>query len=457
MKSELKKVFDCNAIDYGDLRFENNNLTEIRFENQELKEVKSSYREGGHIRVYKQGVNAVNSFSQVKDAKNAKKELVKSIDGTEDLISEKTKLKEADIIKDKHFIKSKSNPKDYTLEEKKELVEGYNRLALEQEHVIKTNFTYRDFYSKRIFINSEGSEIEYDLLGSLISGAVYAKKDDIVQVKRISFGGFPEFDNLLNREGDLLKEINILQQMLDAEPIKAGNFPVIINQALASVFIHEAFGHLSEADIVKNNPAFREKLQVGTELGRDILTVIDDPGIENTPGNYKYDDEGQSAKKTTLIDQGILSGRLHSRETAANFNEPLSGNMRAVDCKYTPIIRMSNIYIAEGESDVDDMISSIDNGYFICNGRGGQTTGDQFTFGAEYGYKIENGQKKGMVRDINLSGELFATLKRISMIGNDLDFREVGGCGKGSPMQLNIFSGMGAPHIKVDQVNIGGV
>ncbi len=145
-------------------------------------------------------------------------------------------------------------------------MENYNRLALEQEHIIKTNFTYRDFYSRRIFINSEGSEIEYDLLGSLISGAVYAKKNDVVQVKRVSFGGFPEFDNLFNREDDLLKEIDILQQMLDAEPIKAGNYPVIINQALASVFIHEAFGHLSEADIVKNNPAFRDKLQAGTEL-----------------------------------------------------------------------------------------------------------------------------------------------------------------------------------------------
>ncbi len=457
MKSELKTLFDDNKIDYGDIRFENNNQTEIRFENEDLKEVKSSYREGGHLRVYYQGVKAVNSFSQLKDAPQVKNELADSISGTEDLISKKAELKAAEVIKDKDFVKTDSNPSDYSLEEKKELLEGYNRLALEQDHVIKTDFTYRDFYSRRIFINSEGSEIEYDLLGSLISGTVYAKKDNVVQVKRVSFGGFPEFENLLNREEDLLKEIDILQQMLDAEPIKAGNYPVIINQALASVFIHEAFGHLSEADSVKNNPAFRDKLQVGIKLGKDILTVIDDPGIINAPGNYKYDDEGLPAQKTTLIDQGILSGRLHSRETAADFNEPLSGNMRAVDCKYSPIIRMSNIYIAEGESEVEDMISSIDNGYYICNGRGGQTTGDQFTFGAEYGYKIENGQKKGMVRDINLSGELFATLNRISMVGNDLKFREVGGCGKGSPMQLNIFSGMGAPHIKVDKVNIGGV
>ncbi len=89
--------------------------------NQDLKEVKSSYREGGHLRVYNQGVKAVNSFSQLKDAKKAKKELANSISGTEELISEAAKLKEAEVIKDKHFINPDTNPKNYSLEEKKRI------------------------------------------------------------------------------------------------------------------------------------------------------------------------------------------------------------------------------------------------------------------------------------------------------------------------------------------------
>ena len=428
----------------------------MSFEAEELKEIKSSYREGGHLRLYSGGTKAVGSFSEIKKAPEVRKELLKAGKKAAELQKEKNNLKKAPVIKDQELIKAEDDPRNYSLEEKKELVQNYNELALKQEHVINTRLSYRDFYSHRTFINSEGTEIEYELLTGMITGVVFARKGDVVQSKRISFGAYPEFSSLTGREEKLREEINKLQQMLDAKPIQAGSFPVIINPNLAAVFIHEAFGHLSEADGIENNPSFRKKLQMGKRLGKDILTVIDDPTLNGKPGYYKYDDEGQKGRRTVLIDKGVVSGRLHSRETAASFSEPLSGNMRAVDCYYTPLIRMSNIYIDAGDSSPEELFNSIDNGYYLVNGKGGQTTGDQFTFGAEYGYKIENGKKKEMVRDINISGELFSTLKRISMIGNDISFNEIGGCGKGSPQQLNIFSGMGAPQIKIDQVNVGG-
>jgi TldD protein len=119
---------------------------------------------------------------------------------------------------------------------------------------------------------------------------------------------------------------------------------------------------------------------------------------------------------------------------------------------------MSNIFIEKGQTSFDDMISSIDNGYYLCGAKGGQTSGDQFTFGAQYGYQIRNGKLGNLVRDINMSGELFDTLANISMIGDDLEFAERGGCGKGGvgPMQLNSKSGKGSPHIKIDKVTLGG-
>ncbi|MGM0411539.1 MAG: TldD/PmbA family protein [Bacillota bacterium] len=456
MKEDLRKLFSLKKQDYGDVRYEKNQETEITYESEELKNIKNSYREGGHLRVYNNGVKALGSFSEIDEAANSRDKLLELTAKGSDFQEESTRLKKAPVIQDKIFTEVKDNPHDHSLEEKKELVEKYNRLALKQKHIIKTQFRYRQFYSKRYFINSEGTEIEYDLLGSYISGQIFAKKDGVVQTKRLSFGAYPEFSELVGREDDLLNEVEILQKLLDAEPIKAGTYPIIINPKLASVFIHEAFGHLSEADIIQNNPAFRKKLQYGREMGDEILTVVDDPTIKGIPGHYKYDDEGQKARRTELIKNGILNGRLHSRETAASFSEELSGNMRAVDCQHTPIIRMSNIFIEKGDSSKEELFESIDNGYYLLNGKGGQTSGDQFTFGAEYGYKIENGKKKEMVRDINISGELFSTLKSISMIADDISFNEVGGCGKGNPMQLNMFSGMGAPHVKLDKANIGG-
>jgi len=254
-----------------------------------------------------------------------------------------------------------------------------------------------------------------------------------------------------------MERVAIARKLLDASPPRAGIYPVILDPDEAAVFIHEAFGHLSEADGLQNNPAFREKLKIGTTLGREILNVTDDPTIPGHPGSYDIDDEGVAGVKTRLITDGVLTGRLHSRETAAEFGEPLSGNMRAVDAHFTPIVRMSNIFIEPGNSSFEEMVASIDDGYYLVGARGGQTSGDQFTFGAQWGYRIENGRLGGMVRDINMSGELFSTLRAISMIGSDLSFGERGGCGKGMPMQLNRKSGKGAPHIKIDRVTLGGV
>ncbi|MGM0420922.1 MAG: TldD/PmbA family protein [Bacillota bacterium] len=456
MKDKLKKVFKSEGFDYGDVRYEQNRETEVSYEKQELKEIKNSYREGGHLRLYNQGCKAVGSFSQIDEVPLVQQNLAEASKKGAEFKQEKARLKEAPVVNKQILTQPKDDPRDYSLQDKKDLVQKYNEMALQQENVINTRFSYHDFYSRRTFINSEGTEIEYDLLGCMLRGVIFARKGDVVQTKRISFGGYPEFSRLIDREDEIRESLEVLQQMIEADPITAGSFPVVINPKLAAVFIHEAFGHLSEADLIENNPSFREKLQLGAELGRESLTVIDDPTLAGRPGHYHYDDEGQAGKRTVLIDKGILSGRLHSRETAASFSEPLTGNMRAVDCHYTPIIRMSNIFIDAGENTRQELINSIDDGYYLINGKGGQTTGDQFTFGAEYGYKIENGKKQKMVRDINISGELFSTLKRISMVGDDLSFNEVGGCGKGDPMQLNIFSGMGAPHIKVDQVNVGG-
>ncbi len=459
MEKNLRSLIDVSNLDYGDVRYERNKTTRISLENEELKNINSSYREGGHLRLYREGRKVVNSFTSLEEAEEMRDSLLSLAKRSRSLDDEQKGFKKAPVHTDEVSIEPKSDPRDYSLADKKELLENYNDLALSREYVINTEFNYRDFHSRRTFVNSEGAEINYELLGSYISGSIFGRDSDTVQVKRLSFGGYPEFSRLLDRDEEIEESCEILKQMLSAEPISPGSYPVILNPRLASVFIHEAFGHLSEADMIENNPSFREKLELGTRLGGEHLNVIDDPSLENRPGSYRYDDEGQKGKKTDLIKEGMLAGRLHSRTTASSFGEPISGNMRAVDCQYTPIIRMSNIYIAAGENKPADLFDSIDQGYYLLNSKGGQTTGDQFTFGAEYGYRIEDGEKKEMVRDINMSGELFKTLENISMVADDLTFAEVGGCGKsssGGSMQLNMFSGRGAPHTKIDSVTIGG-
>jgi TldD protein len=198
----------------------------------------------------------------------------------------------------------------------------------------------------------------------------------------------------------------------------------------------------------------REKMQIGAKLGNEALSIIDDPTIPGQLGFYRYDDEGVRARPVTLMRKGALTGRLHSRRTAAAFGEDLTGHCVAEDYKYAPIVRMGNIFIENGEKTLKDLLEMLDDGLYILDAKGGQTSGENFTFGAQYGYIVKGGRIKNMIRDINISGNLYHTLQNITAVGNDLILCETGGCGKG---QLNIRSCHGGPHILVNGVVIGGI
>ena len=208
------------------------------------------------------------------------------------------------------------------------------------------------------------------------------------------------------------------------------------------------------ADIILKRPGMLEKMQIGNKIASDILNVIDDATINGQLGFYKYDDEGVAVRPTKLIKDGILKARLHSRKTAYLMNEPITGHSIAEDYRYAPIIRMGCIIIEPGKHSFNQMLKELNNGLYIIGPKGGQTSGDNFTFGALYGYKIKNGKIENMIRDINISGNLYETLNNIKAIANDLAFRKTGGCGKG---QINPRSCMGAPHVLIKNCIVGGV
>jgi TldD protein len=455
MKEKLAEIVGGLAADYADLRYEENRRTRISYRGKRLVEVSTTETFGGHVRAYAQGGKAVASFSDPACAGAMAEAVASSARLAGSRRDKPLRLADAPVVVRSFPISSSSDVRSVSFQEKLDLLTHYNEMILREPTVATTEADYDEFVSRRIFVNSEGSLIEYDIVLANIMGNVVTKRGDVLQRVRFAYGGNEDFARIRNRDADLEKAIATARNLLDAEPAHAGLFPVLLDPSESGVFIHEAFGHLSEADGLQNNPAFREKLRLGAKLGRPILDVYDDPTIPDLPGSYAIDDEGVLGVRTPLITEGVLSGRLHSRETAAEFGEPLSGNMRAVDAVFTPVVRMSNICIEAGSSSFDEMVASIDKGYYLVGAKGGQTSGDQFTFGAQWGYRIENGKLGPMVRDINMSGELFSTLEAISMIGDSAEGSERGGCGKAG--QTNRLSGKRTPPIKIDRVTIGGV
>jgi TldD protein len=457
VKEFLARAVAGLEVDYADIRYEENRKTRITFQGSRLDEIAEYSASGSHIRVYDRGGKSTASISDPEHIERVAHATAAGARLAGSRRERPLRLAVRPVLSGSFPVRTPDDPRTLSLSDKLALISHYNDQILREPTVVATEASYDEFVSRRTLVTSDGQQVEYELVNVTIYGLIVTKRDGIVQRVRFAFGGCEDGGRLVRREEDLAQLIAVARDLPLAEPAKAGAFPVILDPSEAGLFVHEAFGHLSEADGLQDNPEFRARLRLGAHVGKPILNVTDDPTLPGLPGSCEIDDEGVRARRTRLITDGRLSGRLHSRETAAEFGEPPSGNMRAVDAHFTPLVRMSNIFIEPRGASFDDMVASIDRGYYLCGAKGGQTTGDQFTFGASWGYRIEGGRIGPLVRDINMSGELFSTLAAISMVGDDLSFAERGGCGKGAPQQLNRKSGKGAPHIKIDRVTVGGV
>jgi TldD protein len=186
-----------------------------------------------------------------------------------------------------------------------------------------------------------------------------------------------------------------------------------------------------------------------------VLNAGDNGAAPGLRGTLPFDDEGTPTQDTPLIREGILVGRLHSRETAARLGERPTGNARAISFRHPPIVRMTNTYIGAGPETVADLMQDIPLGVYACSAWGGQTVLENFSFTAAYGYMIRDGVQAELVKDVVLAGNLFQTLDRIERIAGDFRWNQMGGgCGKGGQSPLAVTEG--APHVRIEQALVGG-
>lgn len=435
---------------YQDIRFEDLETTNINFMGKELDGISMSRQRGGHARALLGGGWGTFSFSREQEIPIAMDNALQA----SRLIPGSLEMAPAPVVQDTVTVQTDSDPRQINIKEKKELLEFYNNLALSHETIHTTRAVYREILRQKHFFNNEGTEIFQEQLLVSIQMALIARKDNIIQRVGLSLGGSPHFSSLQGQESIIEEKIKEVRDLLNAESAQAGNYTVILDPECTAVFVHEAFGHLSESDNLSNNPSLQKVMELGREFGPPILNIVDDPTIPDVPGYFKYDDEGVKGTRKHLIKEGKLAGRLHSRETAAQLGEAITGNSRATDYTFPPVVRMSTTLIEQGPHTFEEMIADVDQGLYLKGASGGQTSGEFFTFGTHLGYKIQNGKIGPMIRDATLSGNLFTTLQNIEMIGNDMEISRSGGCGKANQLLFEV--GMGSPHIKIRDMAIGG-
>lgn len=129
----------------------------------------------------------------------------------------------------------------------------------------------------------------------------------------------------------------------------------MLSPTVASVFAHESFGHKSESDFMLGSETMRREWELGKQVGWEGLSILDS-GVPNGSGYCPYDDEGTRARDTYLVKNGVLTGRLHSAATAAALDEAVTGNARAINFEFEPIVRMTSTWIAGGTDTFESLL-----------------------------------------------------------------------------------------------------
>lgn len=347
-------------------------------------------------------------------------------------------------------------PKGIAIDKKvNNLKEAYKAAKGYSKEILQVISNYTDVDQKILIANSDGlftrdRRIRSRFIVQAIAGDGKENQTGYESIGRSK--GFEIFDEI-DTEKSGRKASNVAVTMLHAPLCPSGEMPVAINGGFGGVIFHEACGHSLEAtSVAKGNSEFANKL--GERIASDKVTAIDDGTIPNAWGSINIDDEGEPSKKNVLIENGILKGYMIDRLNGRRMGMDPTGNSRRQSYKYAPTSRMTNTYIAAGDDENDDIISSMDYGLYAKQMGGGSVnpvTGE-FNFAVLEGYIVRKGKIDTPVRGATLIGKGSEILLKIDMVGRLLDM-SAGMCGSSSGA---IPTNVGQPMIRVSQITVGG-
>lgn len=440
-------------VDFLTIRLEEAEGTNIVLRRDKVETLSEGISLGGQVRACHKGGWGFAAFN---DLSTLAERIEEAIAAAKIVGEEETLLAPIDIIQaicELPIIGT--NPRHVPLADKKALCDRYNQILLNyNESITSTSVRYGDSTQKIIIATSEGSLIEQSWSDMEMRFSATARNGKTVQTGRETTGSRKAYEDLTSLEQQVEDSAKRAVEALTLPTVKGDTYRVVIDPILTGLFVHEAFGHLSEADMAYENPDLLEVMSMGKRFGCEELQIFDGAAPEGHRGSYYYDDEGTPATTTQLIKDGVLVGRLHSRETAGKLEEQPTGNARCLNYHYPPIVRMTNTWIERGKTPVPELFKDITEGVYARNWQGGMTNGEMFTFSAGEAWMIRDGELAEQVKDVTLSGNVFKTLANIEAIGDDFYWDESGGCGKGG--QSGLAVGCGGPSLRIKDVVVGG-
>lgn len=436
---------------YSDLRLENIFETKILYVDGKLQEKKIRKQKGAFLRVYDGRRWYYSSLTEFTRLQEEMEKLYKMAEETTNIYEDKI-VSKFEVNKGKYLRYTDKSVSKLDIDKKDELLQRFFEVLKTSKYLKTWSGTYIDNLTEKHILSSKGTDVIFDMqrCGIVIRVTFGNGKDTFFDAFQVGEEYFEDIEKSVLELSSFIKRAE--EFLIKSKPVKPGKYTVILSPEAAGVFAHESFGHKSEADFMIGDETMRKEWAIGSTVGAEILSIADSGTIGGS-GFVPFDDEGTKARMNYLIRNGKLAGRLHSSKTAANLEEELTGNARAVNFEYEPIVRMTNTYILPGRDSLDELIKGVKDGFIVysINHGSGMST---FTLAPCLSYRIEDGKIKEPVRISVITGTVFEALKNIDGVSNELEIKSfvAGGCGKMEQYPLPV--GFGGPYVRVLNMDV---
>lgn len=442
--------------DFADIFMEYRHYQAVVMEEDIVKETSESIVQGIGIRVIK---GEKTGYAYTNEITFEKARLAARVAGA--IASSANPLKKISLshqeIKN-NFYSVKIAPDKFDLEKKVEMVkEVYSACCHFHPRIIRVKAALGDVIQWLAIANSEGLYVTDTRPMIRLSCIAIAEDRGKREVGFAGAGGRVGYDYFIQTccPGEIGKEAaQEALKLLEAIEPPAGEMPVVLAAGHSGVLVHEAVGHLLEADYNrKKTSIFWNKL--GQKVGSPLVRIIDDPTIPGFRGSYNVDDEGTKPEPVLLIDKGVVKGFLQDRLSSRLMGLPLTGHGRRQDFTCFPLPRMANTYIDRGEYTPEEIVKSVQRGIYAERFEGGQVEDSgKFTFTISSGHLIEQGRLTVPIKQATLIGMNIDILQNITMVGSDLAFSpQIGTCSK-EGQEVPVSDG--CPTLKIEKMTVGG-
>ena len=379
----------------------------VDFDNDRLKSAESSQRTQIDVKVIVNGKVGVSSTTDPRDVDGVVKRALEAAEFGSPAHFELPAAQSLEAVKifDPALLPLEKPEMIRMGQQMMDMIKSYNPKILAGAGINKTVYKVEYANSKGASYTAEHTDFNVGAGGQLVRGT------DIL----FAGHGVGQKKRTVDTEEIAAQAIEYFRMAEQIAPVESGELPVIFTPSGLIALLLSLGLAIDGKNVYLGASPLRDKL--GQQIASPSLTVVDDPFIEYGPNTSAFDDEGVPRKVTPLIEKGVLRNFIYDLDTAGRAGARPTGHGSSR--------RLTNLVINPGDTPYREMLHSIDKGllvhYFLGLGQGNPINGE-FSVNVLLGYKIENGQIMGRVKDVMLAGNAFDALKNIIAISKEREW-----------------------------------